>query len=81
MHIIHTFSFQGNPHNQNVAFDNKVIDCVNFILRNKQYKACKFADILELQSTIYQCVKSMCEENRAAKDMSKVGITPNIQYP
>ena len=63
---------QGNSLNQSVAFDNKVIDYINYILRNKQYKVCKADDIMELQSAIQQLVKAMCEENRGCKDPSLV---------
>ena len=55
-----------------MAFDNKVIDYINYILRNKQYKTCKWDSIVELQSAMQQLIKAMCEENRDAKDNGAV---------
>jgi len=71
---------QGNAYNQSVAFDNKIIDYVNYILRNKQYKVCDPEDILELKTGIQQLVKAMCEENRSVKDQSKVSQAQPITY-
>lgn len=67
-----TLFTQGNAPNQTVAFDNKVIDYINYILRNKQYKTCQHDDIIELQSAMYQLIKAMSEENRSDRESASV---------
>ena len=73
IHYIYLYLQQGNHLNRLVILDNKIVDCVNYILKQSLFEGCSTVDLLRLKRGVVSLLISLVEEsNQTAVNLAKV---------